>query len=86
MLSPHLNPVNQGNIIESDQIEKIKLGQSKEQVIFFLGSPVLENLFAQNQWDYVYRIKGQEGIIINQRLSLKFTNNRLSDIQKENIK
>ena len=46
--------VQQGNVIEESKVESLKIDMSKEQVIFLLGEPVLDNIFDNNRWDYVY--------------------------------
>jgi len=46
--------VQQGNVIEENKVDSLKIDMSKEQVIFLLGEPVLNNIFNKNRWDYVY--------------------------------
>lgn len=46
--------VPQGNYLEQDQIDQVKVGMTQEQVAYLLGTPVLKDMFAQNRWDYVF--------------------------------
>ena len=46
--------VQQGNVIEENKVDSLRIDMSKEQVIFLLGEPVLNNIFNKNRWDYVY--------------------------------
>ena len=46
--------VQQGNVIEESKVELLKINMSREQVIFLLGEPVLNNIFDKDRWDYVY--------------------------------
>ena len=46
--------VQQGNVIEESKVELLKIDMSREQVIFLLGEPVLNNIFNKDRWDYVY--------------------------------
>jgi len=46
--------VQQGNVIEESKIDALKINMTKEQVVFLLGEPVLNNIFDKNRWDYVY--------------------------------
>ena len=46
--------VQQGNVIEESKVDSLKIDMSKEQVIFLLGEPVLDNIFDKDRWDYVY--------------------------------
>ena len=46
--------VQQGNIIDENKVEALKINMTKEQVVFLLGEPVINNIFDKNRWDYVY--------------------------------
>ena len=46
--------VQQGNVIEESKVELLKIDMSREQVIFLLGEPVLNNIFDNDRWDYVF--------------------------------
>lgn len=46
--------VPQGNYLEQDKIDQLKVGMNKEQVQYLLGSPMLKDMFATNRWDYVF--------------------------------
>ena len=46
--------VQQGNVIEENKVDSLKINMTKEQVVFLLGEPVLNNVFNKNRWDYVY--------------------------------
>ena len=46
--------VQQGNVIEESKVDALKINMSKEQVIFLLGEPVVNNIFNKDRWDYVY--------------------------------
>ena len=46
--------VQQGNVIEESKVELLKIDMTREQVIFLLGEPVLNNIFDKDRWDYVF--------------------------------
>ena len=50
-------PVQQGNIVTQDMIDKIKPGMTKSQVAFVLGEPVLKDPFNESKWIYIYSIE-----------------------------
>ena len=52
--SIHSIDVQQGNLIEPAQLEKLKVGMDKNQARFVLGTPMVEDIFHGNRWDYVY--------------------------------
>ncbi len=53
-------PIQQGNYIEEAMVQKLKPGQTKRQVRFILGTPMVEDTFNQDRWDYYYNVKRGE--------------------------
>lgn len=53
-LTPYKLDVPQGNAITADQVAKLKLGMTRAQVRFVLGTPLLADTFHANRWDYVF--------------------------------
>jgi outer membrane protein assembly factor BamE len=46
-------PVQQGNVLTQDMINKLKPGLTRRQVEFVMGAPVLRNPYDVDRWDYV---------------------------------
>ncbi len=46
--------VQQGNKLEPQDIEAIKVGMTRNQVRYLLGTPVVNDLFREDRWDYIY--------------------------------
>ena len=80
--SIHRLDVQQGNLIEPEQLEKLKVGMDKNQARFVLGSPMVTDLFHDNRWDYVYsrRREGELNTEIK-RVSLFFENDVVARIE-----
>ena len=55
IITPYRMPIQQGNFVTQDLVEKLAVGQTREQVRFILGSPLLTDVFHARRWDYVYR-------------------------------
>lgn len=55
--------INQGNYVTQDAIELLQVGQSKEQVVFIMGSPMLTSSFGDNVWYYIFRQQPRHGNI-----------------------
>jgi len=49
--------VQQGNFLEEREISEVKAGMTRSQVRFLLGTPVIDNPFDQNRWDYMYTFR-----------------------------
>jgi outer membrane protein assembly factor BamE len=59
-------------------VAQLKPGQSRDQVRFILGTPLLTDAFHQQRWDYVYRyFDGQTGVVQQRRFSVFFDQNNL---------
>lgn len=46
--------VPQGNYLEQDKIDQLKVGMTAEQVEYLLGTPMMKNIFDTHRWDYVF--------------------------------
>ena len=46
--------VQQGNLVTQDQVAKVKPGMSRLDVRNLLGTPLLQDAFNGNRWDYIY--------------------------------
>ena len=46
--------INQGNYISQDMVDKLRVGQTRQQVKLVLGTPLIESVFRNDRWDYSY--------------------------------
>jgi outer membrane protein assembly factor BamE len=46
--------VQQGNLVTQEQVAKVKPGMSRIDVRNILGTPLLQDTFHANRWDYYY--------------------------------
>ena len=67
--------VQQGNVLTQEMVAQLKPGQTKDQVRFILGSPVLTDMFHANRWDYVYRMQKGNGEVEMRKFSTFFDGN-----------
>jgi outer membrane protein assembly factor BamE len=49
--------VPQGNFLDERDVKKLRIEMTKEQVIYVLGNPVVQDSFDDNTWYYVYDMK-----------------------------
>ncbi len=68
----HKVDVPQGNVVEQDQINQLRPGMNKEQVRFVMGTPMLDDPFHSDRWDYIYRFKPGYGDIEFKQASVYF--------------
>ena len=64
--------IRQGNFVSPEMREKLKLGMSKQQVRYVLGTPMINDAFHGNRWDYVYRLEHGGKVLEKQNLTLYF--------------
>lgn len=48
--------ISQGNLIKQEDLDQVEVGMTRNQVRFLLGSPLVDDPFHQNRWDYIYYI------------------------------
>ena len=74
--------ITQGTVFKQDDIDRLEIGMTKDQVIYVIGQPSFENFFEKNVWNYFYQIKtGDETVELERRLKLYFDDkNLLSEI------
>lgn len=74
-------PVQQGNVLETDQVDALKPGMTKRQVMLVLGTPAVQSPFHEDRWDYVSSFKDGNGKIELKRLTVVFADNVLTRIE-----
>lgn len=80
LLAPYKMDIRQGNYITPEMREKLKLGMQKSQVHYVLGTPMINDAFHGNRWDYVYRLEHHGEVVEKQRLTLHFDGDNLVKI------
>ncbi|MCA1766955.1 MAG: outer membrane protein assembly factor BamE [Idiomarina sp.] len=73
--------IPQGNYLEQEDVDKLRIGMTEEQVVFVLGNPVAENSFDSNRWVYLYEMDPNSGEDYRRELVLTFNNNQLQGFE-----
>src|SRR5512137_2289515 len=73
--------IQQGNIIDQAMIDQLRPGMNKRQVLYIMGSPMLDNVFHKNRWDYLYSDQPEDEDRVQKRISLFFENDQITGIQ-----
>lgn len=50
-------PIQQGNLLDTKDIEQVTTGMTQAQVRYLLGTPMIADPFTKDRWDYVYYLK-----------------------------
>ncbi|MEM1404639.1 MAG: outer membrane protein assembly factor BamE [Pseudomonadota bacterium] len=73
--------IEQGNLVDQEMIEQLELGMSRRQVRFIMGSPLVEDTFNPDRWDYPYVIRNGTEIIREAQVSIYFNEDVLERIE-----
>ncbi len=74
-VKPYQFDIQQGNLITQQDVAKLQMNMTKEQVRLLLGTPLLNDPFHSNRWDYVYRVLKANGQVIHSQYTIIFNNN-----------
>ena len=55
IVTPYRMDIQQGNFVTQDMVDKLQKGQTRDQVRFILGTPLLTDVFHATRWDYIFR-------------------------------
>ena len=76
--------VAQGNFIEDKYLDQVEVGMTKNQVRFLMGTPMIDEPFHENRWDYIYYLTiGRDKAAVKKWVSILFQDNKVSKIDKD---
>lgn len=73
-------PIQQGNVITQEMVDKLQPGMTRSQVRFIMGTPLIADTFNQNRWDYLYTLKMPSGKELREQMTILFEGDRLVGI------
>ena len=76
-------PTRQGNVIEQKEIDKVKLGMTRDQVRFILGTPIAASPLRDDRWDYFGYYRPPRGEARSRTVSLYFAGDQLVRMEGE---
>jgi outer membrane protein assembly factor BamE len=83
---PYRIDVQQGNVVTREQIERLQTGMTRREAQFVLGTPLIEDPFHANRWDYLFSLRqGETGHTNQSHLTLFFEGDSLVEIRYKEI-
>ena len=76
-------PTRQGNVIEQKELDKVKLGMTRDQVRFILGTPIAASPLRDDRWDYFGYYRPPRGEAKSRTVSLFFSGDQLVRMEGE---
>jgi outer membrane protein assembly factor BamE len=75
--------IAQGNFLEAKQVDQLAVGMTKSQVRFLLGTPMINDAFHPERWDYLYYFKDGKSQKIDRRLlTVHFADDKVTRIER----
>ena len=76
-LKPHKIDIQQGNFLDQAAISKLKPGMTRSQVRFLMGTPLINDPFHPERWDYMYFDRKGGKLLEEKRVTLWFEGDKL---------
>ncbi|NVK23340.1 MAG: outer membrane protein assembly factor BamE [Gammaproteobacteria bacterium] len=74
--------ISQGNFLNQDDIDKLRIDMTKEQVEYVLGTTLLKSAFSDDKWLYVHTLKsGKTDKTTRREVIVNFENGLLKSIE-----
>lgn len=70
--SPYRPTIQQGNFVSAEQLAQLKVGMTRDQVRYVLGTALLQDIFHADRWDYPFRFERGNGELTTSRVTVYF--------------
>ena len=64
--------VEQGNVVTEEMVEQLRPGLNRRQVRYIMGTPLIEDSFHEDRWDYRYMLRNGNEMLSETQLTLWF--------------
>ncbi|HXK40009.1 MAG TPA: outer membrane protein assembly factor BamE [Candidatus Paceibacterota bacterium] len=73
--------LSQGNLLKQEDLDQVEVGMTRSQVRFLLGTPMIDDPFHEERWDYVYYLRvGREDATFKRWVSIFFDGDTVREI------
>jgi len=73
--------VEQGNVVTEEMVEQLRPGLNRRQVRYIMGTPLIEDSFHENRWDYRYMLRNGNEMLSETQLTLWFEGDELVRVE-----
>jgi outer membrane protein assembly factor BamE len=85
IFSPYRPDIQQGNFVSQEMLAQLKVGQTREQVKFILGTPLLTDVFHADRWDYPFYLARGDGELTTSRVTVYFKDDKVEKFDGGNL-
>mgnify|MGYP001452125492 CR=1 FL=1 len=76
--------LSQGNLLEQEDIDQVEVGMTRGQVRFLLGTPMIDDPFHVDRWDYVYFLRvGRDKAALKRWISIYYDGDNVTEIVED---
>jgi outer membrane protein assembly factor BamE len=78
--------IQQGNYLDGKTVSQLKVGMTRSQVRYLLGTPMVEDVFNNERWDYIYYFKrGYARRPLQSRVTVYFNGDKVQRLALDNV-
>jgi outer membrane protein assembly factor BamE len=78
--------IQQGNLLQTTDVDQVKVGMTRSQVRYILGTPMVSDPFDQQRWDYVYTFRrGRDRDVLRAHFIVRFQDDKVSSVEKPDL-
>lgn len=85
VFSPYRPDIQQGNFVSQEMLSQLKVGQTREQVKFILGTPLMTDVFHADRWDYPFYLARGNGELTKARVTVYFKDDKVEKFDGGNL-
>ena len=73
--------VEQGNVVTEEMLEQLRPGLNRRQLRYIMGTPLIEDSFHEDRWDYRYLLRNGSEMLFETQLTLWFEEDELMRVE-----
>ena len=82
IFTPYRITIQQGNFVSKEMADQVKLGMTREQVRFLLGTALVTDMFHADRWDYIFRLLKPDGELTTSRVTVFFEKSLVAKLER----
>ena len=76
--------ISQGNLVKQEDLDQVQIGMTRGQIRYLLGTPMIDDPFHADRWDYVYYLKiGRQDAGFKRWVSIVFEDDKVVELYKD---
>lgn len=85
-ITPYRINIVQGNFVSREAVSQLREGMTRDQVRFLLGTPLLQDVFHGNRWDYYFSFRrGSTPVVQSRKFTVFFDGDTLTKWQGDDL-